>query len=106
MGSRRERVSASAAELTGPGPWTIGPVRGESERAGGSDRLVGGQARVRRMRGQVGLREQLIEVRGEYAVEELFDVVQHEVGLLIGVDQVVRAQHALQVEPDARRAGG
>ena len=49
------------------------------------------------------LREQGFEIGLEHAVEQLFDVIEHEVRLLVRVDQVVRAQHALQVEGDARR---
>ena len=68
--------------------------------------LVGGQARVGFVGRLVGLREQRFEVGREHAVEQLLDVVQHEIGLLVGVDQVVGAQHALQIEGDARGPGG
>ncbi len=101
--------ATSARELTGEraaarGASAKGIRPGESGNGGRG--LVGGQACVGFVGRLIGLLEQELEVGVEHAVEQLFDVVQHEVGLLIRVDQVVGPQYAMQIECDARRSRG
>src|SRR5690349_24157349 len=85
-----------ARELTGE----ISATRGASGNAQRSV-LVGRQTRVGFVGGLIGRTEQRLEVRGQHAVEQLLDVIEHEVRLLISVDQIVRAEHALEIEGDA-----
>ena len=57
------------------------------------------------------MRRQLMQLRvdrGEVrqrGLEQLLEAVDHEVGLLVGVDAIARAHHALDVEADAVRRG-